>query len=245
MKPHLKWAVYLLCFTVAVCCEAADSAPITLSCDTLQTSAVTDLGKRVEIVAQGFSVLPPQGEGWCYRALASRGGSFFKLPKFEKSFESLPSRDQIGALHIFSAIALSLAGFRDSAAKIKSPDELESVVNLLITEHLFSQILDGVQSAEHRFRLLESNTVSGTFLGARCVRFNATVEERGNVQAPDLVFLLNLTANVVCVHPTAPDNDLIWIGFGERYVQGDQPASDALKGEYEPFVQSLRFMPPR
>lgn len=245
MKPHLKWAVYFLCFTVAVCCEAADSAPITLSCDRLQTSAVTDLGKRVEIAAQGFSVLPPQGERWCYRAISSAGGSFFKLPKFEQGFESFPSREQIAALPIFSAIALSLAGLTDIGTNIKSSEELESVVNRLITEHLFSQILDGVQSAEHRFRLLESNIVSDTFLGARCVRFNATVEERGHVQAPGLVFLLNLTANMVCVHPTAPDSELIWIGFGERYVQGDQPASDALKGEYEPFVQSLRFMPPR
>jgi hypothetical protein len=245
MKPHLKWAVYLLCFTVAVCCEAAESAPITLSCETLQTSAVTDLGQRVEIVAHGFSILPPQGQGWCYRAMASAGGSFFKVPKFEKGFESLPSRDQIAALHVFSTIAISLAGLRDFGAKIKSPEEFESVVNLLITEHLFSQILEGVQSAEHRFRLLESNIVSVIFSGASCVRFNAKIEERGHVQAPGLVFLLNLTANVVCLHPTAPDNDLIWIGFVERYVQGDQPASDTLKQEYEPFVQSLRFMPPR
>jgi hypothetical protein len=245
MKPHLTWAVSLLCFTVAVCCEAAESAPITISCDSLQSSAVTNLGQRVEIVAQGFSVLPPQGQGWCYRAMASRGGSFFKIPKFEKGFESLPSRDQIAALHIFSAIALSLAGFTDFGAKIKSPEELESIVHLLINEHLFSQILDGVQSAEHRFRLLESNIVSDTFLGAGCVRFKATVEERGSVQAPALVFLLNFTANVVCLHPTAPDSDLIWIGFVERYVQGDKPASDTLKQEYEPFVQSLRFMPPR
>ena len=234
-----------MCFTLAVCCEAAESAPITVSCDTLQSSAVTNLGQRVEILAQGFSVLPPQGEGWCYRAIASQGGSFFKLPKFEKDFESLPSRDQIAALHLFSAIALSLAGFRDFGAKIKRPEELESVVNLLITEHLFSQILDGVQSAEHRFRLLESNIVSDTSFGARCVRFNAKVEERGNVQAPGLIFLSNLTGNVVCLHPTATNSDLFWIGFVERYVQGDQPASEMLKGEYEPFVQSLRFMPPR
>jgi hypothetical protein len=245
MKPDLRWAIYFLCFTVAVCCDAAESAPITLNCETLQTSAVTDLGQRVEIVAHGFSILPPQGQGWCYRAMASAGGSFFKVPKFEKGFASLSSPDQIAALHVFSTIALSLAGLRDFGAKIKSPEELESVVNLLITEHLFSQIINGVQSAEHRFRLLESNIVSDTSLGALCVKFNAKVEERGNVQAPGLIFLSNLAGNVVCLHPTATNSDLIWIGFVERYVQGDQPASEMLKGEYEPFVQSLRFMPPR
>jgi hypothetical protein len=46
MKSHFNWAVYFLCFTLAICCEAAESAPITLSCDTLQSSAVTYLGQR-------------------------------------------------------------------------------------------------------------------------------------------------------------------------------------------------------
>jgi hypothetical protein len=245
MKIHLKWAVYVLYFTVAVCCEAAEFAPITLSCDNLQSSAVTNLAQRVEIVAQGFSVLPPQGERWCYRLMTNAGVSFFKIPKFEKGFESLPLRDELAALHMFSTIAISLKGFRDFETNIQTPDELKSIVNLLISEHLFSQILEGILSAEHRFRLLGSNLGINSALGASCVSFDATVEERGSVQAPSLVFLLNLPGNVVCRHPTASDIDLIWIGFVERYVQGDQPASDTLKGEYEPFVQSLRFMPPR
>jgi hypothetical protein len=49
----------------------------------------------------------------------------------------------------------------------------------------------------------------------------------------------------VCRHPTASDIDLIWVGFVERYAQGDQATADTLQGEYEPFVHSLQFMPPR
>jgi hypothetical protein len=38
---------------------------------------------------------------------------------------------------------------------------------------------------------------------------------------------------------------LVWVGFTERYLEGDQPTAHTLKAEYEPYIQSLRFMPPR
>jgi hypothetical protein len=115
----------------------------------------------------------------------------------------------------------------------------------LIREHLFTQISVGIATAEHRFRLLESNVVTESDAIRTCVRFEATVEERGSSQAPNLVFLLNLASNVVCRHTAAPEMGLIWVGFVERYLQGDQPNAHTLKEEYEPYVQSLRFMPPR
>ena len=85
MKTYLTWAVYALCLSLAVCCEASDAAPITINCDTLQSSPVTNLEQRIEIAASGFSVLPPRGELWCYRLMSSQGVSFFKIPQFEKS----------------------------------------------------------------------------------------------------------------------------------------------------------------
>ena len=72
-----------LCLPLAVYCEAADSSPITINCDTLQSSAVTNLEQRIEVAAPGFSVLPPRGELWCYRLMSSEGISFFKIPKSE------------------------------------------------------------------------------------------------------------------------------------------------------------------
>lgn len=101
-----------------------------------------------------------------------------------------------------------------------------------------------MRTAEHRYRLLESNVVTDTYSGASCVRFDATVEELGSSQAPDLVFLLNLAGNLVCRHPVAPEIGLIWVGFVERYLRGDQPLSDNLKQEYEPYVGSVQFMLP-
>ena len=55
MKPYLTWAVYALCLSFAVCCEAADSTPITINCDALQSLPVTYREQRIEIAASGFS----------------------------------------------------------------------------------------------------------------------------------------------------------------------------------------------
>lgn len=243
MKTHLNCAVFILSLSLAVCCKAADAAPITPNCDTLKSLPVTNPEQRIEIAAPGFSVLPPRGEGWCYRLMASQGVSFFKIPKFERAFDGPPSLET-AVLRLSGAMAMSLKGLRDFGNP-QSPDELKSLVSVLINEHLFSQISAGVLSAQHRFGLLESNVAINSTLGANCVTFDALVKERGSVQAPTLVFVVNLPGNVVCRHPTASDIDLIWVGFVERYVDGDRPASDTLKGEYEPFVQSLQFMRPR
>jgi hypothetical protein len=245
MKTCLSWAVPVLCLATAAYCEAANVAPITLDCGALRFSAVTNIDRRVEIATPGFSILPPQGEHWCYRLMASQGISFFKIPKIEKAFERPPSREEVAALRMFSAIAISLKGIRNFKTNMQSPEELKSSVNLMIDERLFSQIMDGVESAEHRFRLLDSKVVMDNSSEASCARFDAKFEERGSVQAPGVVFLLNFTGNVVCRHPTASDLNLIWVGFIERYIEGDHPAMDTLKEEYEPFVQSLQFMLPR
>ena len=242
MKPYLNRAVYVLCLLLPVYCEAADSSPITINCDMLQSVAVTN--QRIEVAAPGFSVLPPQGERWCYRLLSSDGISFFKIPKSKPVFDGPPSLE-IAALHLSGAMAMSLKGLKDFGTNVQTPDELKDSVSVLIREHIFSQISAGVISAEHRFRLLESSVAIDNSLGASCVRFDAKVEERGSVQGPSLNLALNFPGNIVCRHPTASDIDLIWVGFVERYAQGDQATADTLQGEYEPFVHSLQFMPPR
>jgi hypothetical protein len=245
MKICLNFAVCVLCLTEAICCDAAGFMPPALDCDKLEYSAVINPEKPFEIAAQGFSVLPPKGEGWCYRLFATAGIGFFKIPEFEKISGRLPTRDEFAKLHIFSGLAMTLKGLAGVDTPIQNPEELKTLVGALIREHLFTQMSVGIATAEHRFRLLESNVVTENDANRTCVRFEATVEERGSPQAPELVFLLNLASNVVCRHSTAPEMGLIWVGFVERYLKGDQPTADTLKAEYEPYVQSLRFMPPR
>ncbi|HEX2929818.1 MAG TPA: hypothetical protein VHV54_08910 [Candidatus Binatia bacterium] len=84
IKPYLACAVYALSLSLAVCCKAADAAPVTSNCDALKSLPVTSPEQRIEITTPGFSVLPPRGERWCYRLMASQGVSFFRIPQFEK-----------------------------------------------------------------------------------------------------------------------------------------------------------------
>jgi hypothetical protein len=245
VKICLTFAFYVLCLTAATCSDAAAFLQPATDCEKLQYSTVINPERPFEIAAQGFSVLPPKGEGWCYRLFATAGIGFFKIPEFEKISGKPPTRDEFAKLHIFSGLAMSLKGLAGVDTPIQNPEDLKTLVGVLIREHLFTQMSVGIATAEHRFRLLDSNVVTENDANRTCVRFEATVEERGSPQAPELVFLLNLASNVVCRHSAAPEMGLIWVSFVERYLQGDQPNAHTLKEEYEPYVQSLRFMPPR
>lgn len=245
MKMYIYTAVFCLCLAAAAFCSAADVMPIVPDCKMLQSSAATKREQRIEIVAQGFSILPPQGERWCYRFLTSSGVSFFKIPPSASPLDRRPSLEEVVATRLFSAMAMSLKGLIREGVRIQNPDDLKTFVDLLIRENLFSQVITGISSGEHRFRLLDSSVAIMSLSSAVCVRFDGRIEERGNVQAPALVFVLNFPGNVVCRHPAVADTELIWIGFVERYLQGEQSISDTLKGEYEPYVQSVQFTTPR
>ena len=101
------------------------------------------LEQRFEISAQGFSILPPQGERWCYRLLKTSGVSFFKIPTFKNAIEGRPPRDEVVKARLFSAIAMSLKGLVNEASDIQSSDELIALVKGWLSEHLFSQIMMG------------------------------------------------------------------------------------------------------
>lgn len=244
MKIYVYPTVVFLYLTISALCRAAEVLPGPVHCAMLQSTAVTKLEQRIEIAERGFSVLPPQGERWCYRLLTSNGVSFFKIPPIA-GFEKPPSLEEFVATRLFSGMAMSLKGLREVEPRVTNPDELKAVVNLLIRQQLFSQMIVGIASVDHRFRLLGSNVSNVAYSGAMCVKFDARIEERGNVQAPNLVFVLNFPGNVICRHPDVAETELIWIGFVERYLRSEQPAADTLKREYEPYIQSLQFIAPR
>jgi hypothetical protein len=123
-------------------------------------------------------------------------------------------------------------------------DELTIPVKRWLSEHLFAQIQMGIATANHRFRLLASTVAAASYSGATCAKFDATVEELGSPLDADSVFLLQFSGNLVCRHPLAHEIGVVWIGFVERYPEGDQPISEIIKREYEPHVQSLQFMLP-
>ena len=162
MKTYLSCASMIFCFTIAVCCEATDSLQTPpLNCTGLQTLPVTNLEQRVEIASQGFSVLPPQGEHWCYKLMADAGVSFFKIPKIGNASNRKPSRDEVLEMHLVSAIAMSLKGFEHIGSNVQSRRTMNNAVTTMIHEQLLSQIVAGVLSQQHHFRVLESNVTRG------------------------------------------------------------------------------------
>jgi len=249
MKTYVRWAVCSLYLTVAAFCSAAGFTPVPLNCSVLDSSLVTNVDKRIEVSAPGFSVLPPQGENWCVKSLASQGLSFLKAPVSGAIFGQSPSPDEFFQLSLtairFTGLAVDLPDF---GFNTESPEQLKVAVDQMISMHIFSQFMGGISSAERHYQLLESHSLVDRSFGASCVRFDAKVEERGMHQAPPgLVMILNFSNNLICAHPqpASSKSHLIWISFVETYREGEQSAADTVRREVDSFLQSLQFMPPR
>lgn len=99
-------------------------------------------------------------------------------------------------------------------------------------------------SPQPRFRRVSSTVVVNDSLGAECVRFEDTSEERDNPGAPSSVLILQ-DNSFLCLHPHAPGR-LVYIGISERYLKDAPPATllvDARRQDMERFEKSLRFTP--
>jgi hypothetical protein len=246
MRKYVRWLVCGLCLMLAEFCSAADSISIPLDCKGLQASGAGQ--QRIQVPDLEFSVLPPQGENWCVSSMAS-GFFFLKHPASVEILAQPPSPNDLFQVVLetvrFMGMALALPEF---GTDHPSPDQLKLVVNELISNHFFAQVVGGISSGERRFQLAESRSAIDRSYGANCVRFNAKVEEQGAYLAPpDVVINLNFFNNLVCAHPqpTSSKSSLIWIGFVEVYRERDQSASATLSREVEPFLRSLEFTGPR
>jgi hypothetical protein len=249
MKTYVQWAVGSLCLTVAAFCGAAGFTPVPFNCSMAQGSLVTNLDQRIEVPPAGFSVLPPQGENWCVKSLASQGLSFLKAPMSVAVFGQPSSPDELFpvAVQAFRFTGLAV-GLPDFGFNIESPEQVKFAVDEMISMHVFSQFVGGISSAERRYQLLESHSQVDRSFGASCVRFDAKVEERGMHHAlPGLVMILNFSNNLICAHPqpASSERGLIWISFLETYQEGGQSTADTVRREVEPFLRSLQFITSR
>ena len=249
MRTYVRWMISSLYFMVPGFCGAAVFTAIPLNCSMLDSAPITNLDKRIEVSAPGFSVLPPQGDNWCAKSLRGEGFLFLKAPVSGSIFGQAPSPDQLFQFSLtvmrFTGLAVGLPDF---GFKTESPEQLKVAVDQMISMHIFSQFVGGLSSAERHYELLESHSAIDRSLGVSCVRFNAKVEERGLYKAPPgIVVVLNFMNNLICAHPkpVSSTNRLIWISFVETHREGEQPTADAVKQEVEPFLQSLQFVPPR
>jgi len=223
-------------------CSAADSISIPLDCKGLQASGAGQ--QRIEVPASGFSVIPPQGENWCVRSMAS-GVTFLKHSASVEILAQPPAPNDLFQVALqavrFTGMALALPEF---GTEHPSPKQLKVVVDELISNHFFSQVVGGISSAERRFRLVDSHSAVDSSFSASCVRFDAKVAEQGAFLAPSgVVIILNFFKNLVCAHPqpVSSKSSLIWIGFVEVYWEEDQPVAATLSREVEPLLRSLEF----
>lgn len=246
VKTHVSWPVCGLCLVLASLCSAADFISIRLDCKGLQASEVGQ--QRIQVPDSGFSVLPPQGENWCVRSMASEGVTFLKPPTSVEISAQPPTPNDLFQVVLqtvrFMGIAVALPEFGTHP----SPDQLKVVVDELISNHFFSQVVGGISSAERHFQLMDSHSAIDRSFGANCVRFDAKVEEVGAYLAPaDVVINLNFLGNLICAHPQpmSAKSSLVWIGFIEVYREGDQSTAATLSAEVEPFLRSLEFTGPK
>ncbi|HEY6363493.1 MAG TPA: hypothetical protein VI585_01755 [Candidatus Binatia bacterium] len=249
MKTYVPWMVCCLHLTVATFCNAAVFTPVPLNCGMVDSSPVTNLDKRMEVSVAAFSVLPPQGENWCVKSLASKGLSFLKAPASLPVFGKPSSPDELLPMALeafrFTGLAVDVPDF---GFNIESPEKLKFAVDEMIRTHIFSQFIMGIISAERRYQLLESHSATDMSSGVSCVRFNAKVEARGlHTGPPGLIMILNFFNNLVCAHPepASSENRLIWISIIEAYRVGEESVVETVRREVDPFLQSLQFMPPR
>ena len=186
MRTHVCWMVCGLCLLLARFSSAAEFISIPLDCKGLQASEAGQ--QRIEVPDSGFSVLPPQGENWCVRSMASQGFTFFKHPASVEIPAQPPTPNDLFQVVLqtvrFMGIAVALPEF---GTHHPSPDQLKVVVDELISNHFFSQVVGGISSAERHFQLMESHSVIDGSFGASCVRFDAKVEELGAYLAPPML----------------------------------------------------------
>ncbi len=172
-------------------------------------------GQRMQL--DGFSILPPQGEGWFVAEPSpSPGEAWRTVATFVRR-----AGDQPGAA-IWATVTTAELGM-----PFQTPEQL--VQQILQTRR--AELQTG------RLRLLEFR--SGPGPGPGCHRYDAVTEDRGVPEFPGETFVVTLH-HAICLHPSAP-TVAVNLGYNERRRRG-QPAAD-LAGEGEPFLRSLQFAP--
>ncbi len=173
---------------------------------------VTDPAQRIEF--DGFSILPPRGEGW------------FRL-------EQPPQVDPNMTVRAYF--------IKRVTEEVSSPSELHRLTAVVRTFNLGDvrhespiEFLKGVAGGFSGKSFLDK------CFGWDCVRYQSTSEDLRNPQFPGYVFVISKEGFVV-LHPDSPTL-VINVEFRQYYARGLQPLSaEALEREVEPFQMSLEF----
>jgi hypothetical protein len=220
----------------------AESRSVRLDCAALKMSQATN--QRVQLGRPPFSILPPKGENWCSSMLPG-GLAFSKVMGTVQVPANKPTQEEVSRIALRAIRFITAATtIPNSGADFTAPGRLKVVVDELISNHFFSQILGGTISAERSFQLLDSQSAPDTSLGVTCVRFGARVEWRTLLFATPVIQILKFLDNKVCIHPRSigRQSTLVWIGFAVFEGAETSSSEDDISKEVEPFLQSLEFV---
>lgn len=239
------WLSLLSVLTVG--CAGLSRTPTTLDCRELGLTPVIDAGQRLEFSSPGFSVLPPQGGYWCIQQSDPGGVVFVKSPLLGQRLNRRPNLRE--TTHTFAATAREVIV---EEAELDNPEELQAFVKRWLLGGARVRVADSTVVLDtaplRRFKLIDSKVDLENPFGAKCVRFDAVIEERDNPLAPGAVLIQINPSQFLCRHPHSRERIFLLIGYSERYLQEEQPRPllvETWKQEVEPFVRSLRFSPPR
>lgn len=183
-----------------------------VGCATARPVPIADPTQRLEF--EGFSILPPRGENW-----------FMAPPQLRKQLGPDVIVSFGKRLTPPSKTHTVTATVRGGRVPISAGSHAEAL----------QKIAQTYSEQTGRYRPLSVNTSLDGTPAPDCVRYDATVEDRGVPGYPDSLFVLDMHG-LVCLHPDLPDV-AIDIQYSQRRLQEEQPVS--LEAEGEPFVKSL------
>jgi tetratricopeptide (TPR) repeat protein len=198
---HLRVSLWFFsACVIAAGCAAAGPSP----------KVIADPTQRIEF--DGFSILPPRGEGWVV-------------------LDPAPQVDP----KVMAVKAYFVKRLTEGATSPSRLHRLTAVVRTVEIGDLIGSRAHLLQSIAGRF----SGVLDTCFRG-ECVRYENTTEDRSNPAFPGLVFVISKQGLVV-LHPDSPTL-AINVEYRQYHAQGVTPLSaEALEREVEPFQRSLEF----
>lgn len=194
-------------------------AAFVLGCATQSHIGAPIINPAERLELNGVSVLPPQDENWVL------GGSpfFDDVAVFKKKLS-----DASGILELHSYLA------------VVNRTSLERA--LTNSQDLLSYVNAKLKVMEIRFQMTTNAALDearSNAMGTDCVRYDITGKEFNNPNFPEIIFNMNVHG-FECRHPSSPEA-VIAAYCTERYPEGYQSVSAALKNECRAFLDNVQF----
>jgi hypothetical protein len=170
----------------------------------------------------GFSILPPQGNGWVAREGAA--GEPLVLAAFSKS----PSKQEAGAGAPHTVVALAMIARYPNVPRHDRDDLLKYLIDTLRKELWGNE----------RYKPVSFEASEDTSAGRYCIKWSYTVEDRGVPGFAGEVFMFG-GWGLRCAHPDEASL-VVDVGYTQRFRQGGKWIAE-FDTEAESFLKSLHF----